>query len=69
MKMSKEQEFAIFVIEIYKQARNLTGKDVFSLFEKHQIFAAIQENYFLWHIESPDNFVAEIDALLDQPLA
>ena len=62
--MSKEQEFAIFVIEIYKQARNLTGKETFLLFEKKHIFDAIQENYFLWHIETPDNFIAEIDALV-----
>jgi len=61
--MTREQEFTIFVLEIYRRARNLTGREAHQLFEKHDIFAAITDNYLLWHIESPENFIVEIDAL------
>ena len=59
--MSKENEFLIFVIEYYRNKKNLTGKEVIDLFDKHNIWDLAIKSYFLWHIESPENFVQEID--------
>ena len=59
--MSKETVFLIFVVEYYRNKKNLSGNEVIALFDKHQIWDLAKKSYFLWHIESPDHFVWEID--------
>lgn len=60
--MSKENRFLIFVLEYYRNRKNLSGRDVVALFDKYNVWALSKKSYFLWHIESPENFVCEIDA-------
>jgi len=62
--MSKENTFLIFVVEYYRNKKNLTGNEIIALFDKHNIWELAKKSYFLWHIESPDNFVEEIDNCL-----
>ena len=59
--MSKENEFLIVAVEYYRSKKKLTGPQIAELFSKYDIYQMIIDNYFLYHIESPDNFVAEID--------
>ena len=59
--MSNENRFLIFVIEYYRNKKNLSGKEIISLFDSHNIWDLAKKSYFLWHIESPENFVQEID--------
>jgi hypothetical protein len=59
--MSKESAFLIFLVEYYRNKKELSGKEVIALFDKHNIWDLAKKSYFLWHIESPDNFVEEID--------
>ena len=59
--MSKENKFLVFVIEYYRNKKNLSGKEVIDLFNKYNIWELAKKSYFIWHIESPDNFVQEID--------
>lgn len=59
--MSQETVFLIFVVEYYRNKKNLSGNEVIALFDKHQIWDLAKKSYFLWHIESPDHFVREID--------
>ena len=59
--MSKENTFLIFVVEYYRNKKNLSGKEVVLLFDKHNIWDLAKKSYFLCHIESPENFVQEID--------
>jgi len=59
--MSKENEFLIFAVEYYRNKKKLTGLQIAELFSKYHIYQMIIDNYFLYHIESPDNFVSEID--------
>jgi hypothetical protein len=59
--MSKEYKFLIFVVEYYRNKKQLTGKEVITLFDKYNIWNIAKKSYFLWHIESPENFVQEID--------
>jgi hypothetical protein len=63
--MSPEDRFLIFAIELYRSKKGLSGEQVADLFSQHAIYKLIQENYFLYHIESPDNFIAEIDAVVN----
>jgi len=59
--MSKENEFLIFAVEYYRNKKKLTGLKIAELFTKYNIYQMIIDNYFLYHIESPEHFVAEID--------
>ncbi|MFV0554320.1 MAG: DUF3791 domain-containing protein [Mangrovibacterium sp.] len=59
--MNKETSFLIFVVEYYRNKKDLSGKEVADLFDKYNIWELAKKSYFLWHIESPDNFVQEID--------
>ena len=59
--MSKENRFLIFVVEYYRNKKNLSGREIIELFDKHNVWDFARKSYFLWHIESPDNFVLEID--------
>ncbi|MDR2585468.1 MAG: DUF3791 domain-containing protein [Prevotellaceae bacterium] len=59
--MSKESQFLVFVVEYYRNKKQLTGKEVISLFDKYHIWELAKKSYFIWHIETPENFVQEID--------
>ena len=63
--MSKENKFLIFVVEYYRNKKNLSGKEVIILFDKHNIWDFAKKSYFQWHIETPENFVQEIDLRVD----
>ena len=63
--MSKENRFLIFVVEYYRNRKKLSGKDVINLFDKYNIWDLAKKSYFLWHIESPENFVQEIDSCVN----
>jgi len=60
--MSKENRFLIFVVEYYRNRKKMSGKDVINLFDKYNIWDLAKKSYFLWHIESPENFIQEIDS-------
>ncbi|WP_165057333.1 DUF3791 domain-containing protein [Xiamenia xianingshaonis] len=63
--MTKESRYLVFAIEYYRHARGLTGSQVAELFEKNGIYQVILDNYFLYHIESPEHMVHEIDHYLE----
>ena len=48
-------------MEYYRREKGLSGAAVANLFSKHGIYQLIEENYFLYHIESPANMIADID--------
>ena len=62
--MSKESKFLIFVVEYYRNRKNLSGRETIALFDKYNVWSIAKQMYFLWHIESPENFVKEIDDLV-----
>jgi hypothetical protein len=64
--MSRENEFLIFVMEYYRNKKELSGKALVALFDRHNIWELAQKSYFLWHIESPENFVRDIDNRMNQ---
>lgn len=59
--MSKQLRFLAFATEYYRNQHGLTGVELADLFTQHGIYQLIMDNYFLYHIESPDNMVADID--------
>ena len=65
--MKKESKFLIFVTEYYRNKKKLSGKEVAALFNKHNIWNLAKKSYFVWHIETPNNFVKEIDDKIKNP--
>lgn len=47
--MSKEIDFAIFCLESYKNYKSMTGKQVWTLFEKYGVIDYIKEFYDVLH--------------------
>ena len=59
--MSQQLRFLAFAAEYYRAHHGLTGRALADLFSRHGVYQLIMDNYFLYHIESPDNMVADID--------
>jgi len=64
--MTAEGRFLVFVVEYYRNTKNLSGREVVALFNRFNIWELAQKTYFLWHIESPEHFVREIDNELEK---
>lgn len=62
--MSREMRFLVFALEYYRQAKGLTGPEVADLFKTHELSQYVLDNYYLFHIESPDLMVADIDSFV-----
>jgi len=63
--VSKENKFLVFVLEYYRNKKNISGKEIIALFDRYNIWELAKKSYFLWHIESPENFVKEIDNYIE----
>jgi hypothetical protein len=63
--VNKETRFLIFAIEYYRDQKNLSGAEVANLFSRYDIYQLIYDNYFLYHIETPDNMVFDIDHYIE----
>jgi len=64
--MTAEGRFLVFVVEYYRNKKKLSGGEVVALFDRHNIWELARKSYFLWHIESPEHFVMEIDNELEK---
>jgi len=56
--MSKELDFLVYCIEIVKRARNLTGVQVYNLFEKYDLFNFVTDFFDLLHVHG-ENYILE----------
>ncbi len=59
--MKPELSYLVFAMEYYRAKKGLSGRDVARLFSEYGVYGLIERNYFLYHIESPDIMVAEVD--------
>ena len=48
-----------------RKAKGLTGPEVAALFREKGLSQYVLDNYFLYHIESPDLMVADIDRYVE----
>jgi hypothetical protein len=63
--MSPENKFLAFAIEYYRHKKGLSGYEVSRLFKEYDLSKLILDNYFLYHIESPDHMVFDIDHFIE----
>lgn len=59
--MNKKLQFIIYCIEEYKNAKNLTGKEIINLFEKYHLYEYIKDFYEVLHLTGPKYIVEDID--------
>lgn len=62
--MSRELEYLAFAMEKYRQAKGMTPSEVSRLFRERGLSQRVLDNYYLYHIESPANMVADLDSYL-----
>lgn len=67
--MSKELAFTIFCVESYKAHRSMTGKQVYELFEKYDVFGYITDFYDVLHTTGHQFINHDIDIYLNARIA
>jgi len=65
MKMSREGNFLIYCIEQYKNAKNLTGKQVSELFNKYRVWDYIYSCFEALHTTGDNYIVEDIDLYIE----
>lgn len=62
--MSKETHFLIYCIEIYKSAKELTGKQVMDLFSKYNVIDYIIDYFEALHTTGENYIINDIDLFI-----
>ena len=60
----KINEFIIFVIEIFKEKKDMSGKDVHELFEKNGVLKYLHDGYDVLHTQGEDWIINDIEEFL-----
>jgi len=63
--MSREGNFLIYCIEQYKNAKNLTGKQVSELFNKYRVWDYIYSCFEALHTTGDNYIVEDIDLYIE----
>jgi hypothetical protein len=63
--MSAEGKFLVFCIEMYKAAKNLTGKEVIRLFKQYGVSDYVISCYEALHTTGTNYIVEDIDLYLE----
>ena len=53
--MSNELRYLAFAAEYYRNRHDLTGSELADMFTEPGIYQLILDNYYLYHIESPEH--------------
>ena len=59
--MSRESEFLIYCIEVYKESKSLTGRQVIELFKQHRVAEYLTTYFEALHTTGMKYIVADID--------
>lgn len=64
--MTKQGDFLIYCIEIYKSSKNLTGKQVSELFSRFDVWNYIYTSYQALHTTGANYIVEDIDQYIKE---
>ena len=64
--MSDNADFIAYCLEEYKDANNMTGKEVFSLFKKYDIIEYIISSYGALHTMGGLAIAEDINSLIEE---
>ena len=60
----KKSDFIVFCIEFYKFENDLSGKEVYNLFEKYKVLEYLETGYDVLHTQGHDWLMNDIDEYL-----
>lgn len=63
--MSNEGKFLVYCLEVYKSAKNLTGKQVSELFTKYRVWDYIFSCFEALHTTGDKYIVGDIDLYIE----
>ena len=63
--MSKEGKFLVFCLEMYKAAKNMTGKQVMELFKRYDITDYVMSCYEALHTTGTNYIIEDIDLFIE----
>jgi hypothetical protein len=63
--MSAEGKFLVYCLEIYKKAKNLTGKQVIELFKEYDVIDYVMSFYDCLHTTGWQYIVEDIDLFIE----
>ena len=52
-------------MEIYKAEKNISGKEVYELFEKYGVLKYLQDGYDMLHTQGDSWLISDIDKFLE----
>ena len=61
----KTNDFVVFCMEIYKAEKNISGKEVYELFEKYGVLKYLQDGYDMLHTQGDSWLINDIDKFLE----
>ena len=62
--MNKEVQFMIYCLERYRYTKQLSGKEVITLFKKYGIMSFLIEYFPVLHLSGDRHIINEIDAYI-----
>ena len=63
--MSKQGEFLVFCIEMYKRAKDMTGRQAFELFRRYGVVDYVMSCYEALHTTGTNYIVEDIDLFIE----
>ena len=64
--MSRQGEFLIYCVEIYKNAKNLTGKQVAKLFNRYGVWDYVYSCFEALHTTGANYIIEDIDLYIKE---
>ncbi len=61
----KINDFVVFCMEVYKAEKNISGKEVYELFEKYGVLKYLQDGYDMLHTQGDKWLINDIDKFLE----
>lgn len=59
--MTRQGEFLVYCVEIYKNAKQLTGKQVADLFSRYDVWNYVYDCFEALHTTGENYIIADID--------
>lgn len=59
--MTRQGEFLVYCVEIYKNAKHLTGKQVADLFSRYDVWNYVYDCFEALHTTGENYIIADID--------
>lgn len=60
----KINDFIVFCIEIFKEKKQMTGKEAHELFEKYDVFQYLENGYDILHTQGDKWIVEDIEEFI-----